>query len=233
MLKPQDLIKLTQKGYNQIAAQFSQTRNYLWKDLEIFNEYIKKGDKILDVGCGNGRFLDFLKDKKIEYLGIDYSENLIKQARERCPDKNFLVENFLEKREKKGEKRVKYDVIVALAVLNHIPNKKLQLKFLENLKQNLKPNGYILMTNWNLFNFKNKKNIWRSFSEFLRLGGRLTTWKSGNKSGNLFYYAFTLRKLKKLAKKVGFKVEHNFYSLKGKKSSWLKGQNLVTIFTNN
>ncbi|PIX02803.1 SAM-dependent methyltransferase, partial [bacterium (Candidatus Gribaldobacteria) CG_4_8_14_3_um_filter_42_11] len=41
---------------------------------------VKDGDKVLDVGCGNGRLVKAFENKKISYLGVDNSEKLIKLA---------------------------------------------------------------------------------------------------------------------------------------------------------
>src|SRR5665647_74780 len=74
------IIEDTARGYDLISEKFTQTRNHLWKDLEFIGSYCKKGDKVLDFGCGNGRLLDFLSKKGINYTGVDISEKLLKEA---------------------------------------------------------------------------------------------------------------------------------------------------------
>lgn len=46
------------------------------------------GKKVLEIGCGLGRWADFFHDKCDSYLGIDYSENLIELA-----NKNYKYDN--------------------------------------------------------------------------------------------------------------------------------------------
>ncbi|MFH1192254.1 MAG: class I SAM-dependent methyltransferase [bacterium] len=41
------------------------------------DKYVKNGMKILDIGCGNGRLLQALENRGIEYVGVDNSRNLI------------------------------------------------------------------------------------------------------------------------------------------------------------
>ncbi len=50
-----------------------------------------KDKKVLDVGCGFGRMSDMFTD----YTGIDPSEEMIKLANERYPDKRFLITDNL------------------------------------------------------------------------------------------------------------------------------------------
>jgi len=66
-------------GYDKIAAQFSQTRNYFWPELAFVKNYIKNGDNILDIGCGNGRFLGFLLNKNPKVLSPSSSLNQLEQ----------------------------------------------------------------------------------------------------------------------------------------------------------
>ena len=78
-----NLLALVKSNYEEIADQFNQTRKkYLWPELIELTKEIKTGDKILDVGCGNGRLLEAFRDKPVSYLGIDNNEKLINLARE-------------------------------------------------------------------------------------------------------------------------------------------------------
>ena len=73
-------------GYDQMAEKFSGTRKNFWGDLEFIADYIETGDAILDYGCGNGRLLEILKDKKISYAGTDVSGKLIDLAKTKYPE---------------------------------------------------------------------------------------------------------------------------------------------------
>jgi ubiquinone/menaquinone biosynthesis C-methylase UbiE len=46
-------------------------------------------DRVLDLGCGAGRWADALAPCVAEYLGIDFSENLLRAARKRVPNAFF------------------------------------------------------------------------------------------------------------------------------------------------
>lgn len=91
--KIDEILTELETGYDQIADKFSETRSHFWPDLAFISSYISDGDKILDFGCGNGRLLEILKDKKIEYEGADVSRKLIDIAKSKYPERNFIKLN--------------------------------------------------------------------------------------------------------------------------------------------
>lgn len=76
------LLDKTRRDYNKIYKQFSNTRNFLWPEMKKFADLVRDNSQVLDLGCGNGRIYAASKSKNIKYLGIDFSEGLIKEARE-------------------------------------------------------------------------------------------------------------------------------------------------------
>ncbi|OGF31958.1 hypothetical protein A2533_01745 [Candidatus Falkowbacteria bacterium RIFOXYD2_FULL_35_9] len=231
--------QITQKSYDQIAGQFSYSRNYVWSDLQVFLEYVNDGDDVLDLGAGNGRMVEFLQDKAVNYLGVDSSRELIKQAKQKFPKFKFQVKDAL-----KINYRNKFDVVIATAVLNHFADEKSRIVVLKNIYRSLKPGGDLLMSNWNMWNEKNPKGM-RKFEKMKKelndenffdkfgvkkseidTGDVLTVW---GEDSVLYYHAFTIEELKELCEKVGFKVVKNYYSLRGVKSTKLKGDNLILV----
>ena len=69
----------------------SKSSNQIIRDLipKVVN---CKNPSILDLGCGNGVLFEYLKNKNYEcnYTGVDFSEPLIKVAREICPEARFI-----------------------------------------------------------------------------------------------------------------------------------------------
>ena len=64
--------------------------------MEFLFDRLKEGDKVLDLGCGNGRFYDFFKKRKVDYVGIDNSERMIEIAKEKHPEARFGVSSGFE-----------------------------------------------------------------------------------------------------------------------------------------
>lgn len=238
------LITQNKKTYNSIAQNFSQTRNKIWPELGFFiKNYIKDGCEVLDVGCGNGRLLGAISENfnNFNYTGIDISEKLIDEAEKKSENSKynsqFLTGDILNLPSNIGGDN-KFDVIFCIAVLNHIPSQKLRELAIKNIFELLKPNGYLLMTNWNLWNFSSSKSWWKLKIPALLNGSIETNCKLdfkdvvthwGQEKLPLYYHAFTKREIKKLLKINGFQIIENYYSLENKKVNRWKAKNLVTI----
>ena len=244
------LLNKTQQDYNRIAHHFSKTRSYIWKDLEYFLKFVSDKDRVLDLGCGNGRLLEIFKYKSINYIGIDSSKKLIKIARKSWTSHvqsriqlasdvqsiKFAVANALNL--PFGENY--FDKIFSIAVLHHIPSKKFRLKFLKEAKRVLKDNGLLILTVWNLWKEKPIKKClnsgFKQFKRFLRLDGKskldfkdiFYPWK--NQKGEIlaqrYIHCFTIRELKKLAQKAGFRIKEIGFLGEQKRNIYLIAKNV-------
>jgi len=226
------ILNLNYQTYNKIALQFKETREKpLWTELYQMRQYVKKGDQILDAGCGSGRLLRLFNKMPVSYTGIDNSSNLLKQAREIWQKKFFTIQGhgsklnyqFLKSEIQQLNFNDNYfDVIFAIASLNHLPA-IYQVQALLEWNRVLKPGGFLLLTNFNLWQFSLKsKTVWSC--GFLGKNV-LTFW---NKE-LLYYYAFTLVGLKHKLRKAGFKVEKAYYAKNGQKVHFWQGHNLVFV----
>ena len=228
----QKLIQKTKQDYQKLAKEFSATRAFPWQELKDLVKYVKPGQKILDAGCGNGRFFQLLRSKKIDYLGIDNCHALIKEAQQKYPFNNFRINDLLNLKFKKNT----FDIIFCIAALQHIPSKKFRFQILQDFYHILKPNGYLIMTNWNLWQ---KKYFWStlkySISSFcnrckeLNLKDVYMPWKARFGIVDRYYHAFTPKELNKLLQNSGFKIKKSYYVKKGQKSNWRNGYNLCTV----
>ena len=203
----QYLLKKTIKDYNRIAGQFSSSRYFVWPELKLFEKYVADGEKILDAGCGNGRLLDFFKGREIDYIGIDNSEKLVEIARNKYPQVKFQVADVLQLPFPDNY----FNKIFSIAVFHHIPSKELRLQFLKEAKRALRPEGFLILTVWNLWpRFKTLKLLFRF--TLLKITGKskldfrdvFVPWQ---KRTDRYIHCFTKRELKKLAKEAGFNIE--------------------------
>lgn len=236
----QSIINKTKSDYNVIAEHFSQTRYVMWKEFDDFARHIKDSDKVLDLGCGNGRFLHYIAKKKIEYVGLDISEQLIKLASWRvrelagcAAEYEFVVGDLASLPFNDSS----FDVVISIATLHHIPSKKLRQKSFQKIAGVLKPGGVFIMTYWNMWEksrvalvIKNiiKKIFGRSKLDFF---DSMRPWKDpqGKTQVERYNHAFTLTEVCKLARESGLIVMEKKYVKKGKKSNFWDGFNGVLI----
>lgn len=189
------ILKKVKEDYNLIADEFDATRQKPWKEFFLCKKYAR--GRVLDVGCGNGRLAYFLKkqikNKTIDYIGIDNSRALIKIAKKNHPFARFRYGDILNIPLGSWF----FDTIFCIAVLHHIPSKNLQLKALKEMKRVLKKSGVLVITVWNLQQKKYKKYIDAKTREAFIPWGQ-------DKKVRRFYYAFTAPEFKQLLKKAGF-----------------------------
>jgi len=221
----QKLIDKITQDYNTIADEFTRTRQYAWREFEALKTLInyentrldyaessaeaRRADKItiLDVGCGNGRLAEIInKIKPVQYTGLDISEKLITNAKQRYPELNFIVSSMLKLPFPEGV----FNVVAAIASLQHIPSEQLRLQALTEFHRVTKPAGLLFMTNWNLDQPKLKKYFVNQYDP----GDALIPWKNG--AGKIlaqrYYHGFTLKELNYLLNATGWQIQQQAYS---------------------
>lgn len=201
------MLSKIREDYNLISTDFSRTRGYLWEESKfLFDDYAKDGDSILDLGCGNGRYYQALKDKNVFYTGVDNSLNLINIAKTKYPEADFVVGDALHLPFEDN----KFNKIYSIAVLHHIPSKELRLQFLKEAKRVLKDEGLLILTNWKFHQVKEwklliKYTILKFFGvSKLDYFDIMEPW--GNQTER-YYHWFRKKELIKLAESAEFKIK--------------------------
>lgn len=126
--------------YNKIAKDwYSDHKSDDWwnEGTDTFISFLGKG-VVLDVGCGGGTKSQYLIQKGLNVVGIDFSEGLLDIARKNVPGTSFLL---LDMREVSTLNQ-KFDGVFTQASLLHIPKKEIQ-KTIDGLVSVLKQNGYL------------------------------------------------------------------------------------------
>lgn len=125
--------KYSKSEYNRIN---NIHKKILYKILKL---KIKKNYKILDLGCGAGRFSNFFtKDLKAQYFGVDTSLSLLKFKRNKKNQKFMHLTNFLDNKEYTKF----FDVIFIFTVLGGITNKKIN-ETKEIIYKTIKNKGFV------------------------------------------------------------------------------------------
>ncbi len=209
--------------YNTISGHFAQTRKKkLWPEILPFIKLIKTDMKVLDIGCGSGRLLTEIKHKRISYLGLDFSKNLLNLAKKRFQNRRFLLRDITTP---KGWHNIgQYDVIFCLGVLHHIPDQLRQHRVLQYMYEHTKPGGFIIISVWNLWQIRFWKYHLRQIKNKFKYGNPSYVWipylvSDGTKvikKVNRFCKAYYAGELIQLVRQAGFKIDTFYYASQDK-----------------
>ena len=202
-----ELLEEVRKNYDKIAKKFSQRRKDLWPEMNfLVDNFVESDDKILDIGCGNGRLLKRLRGKSVRYVGIDFSKALINEARNKFPGYHFQIANAINLPFPNNS----FDKVYAIAFLHHIPSKKARKQVIKESKRVLKERGLLILTVWNLLSKRPiRKKILKNF--LLKIIGKVKLdvfdiflpWMGKNRC---FFHCFRRGELRSLIKEADLRI---------------------------
>lgn len=122
--------------------------------LKIIKKY-KSSGKILDYGCGDGSFLQFMQSKNFSVIGFEPNKKAAKQT-----ELKIGIKHITSSLETINDNSL--DIITLWHVLEHIPNPE---EILLQLKSKLKNNGYLLIAvpNHKSYDAKFYKEHWAAW----------------------------------------------------------------------
>ena len=84
--------------------------------------FIKKGDRVLEIGTSTGYGYELLSKIGIDYVGVDYSEEVIELNKKQYPEAGLTETQWVcgDIRDLKIEEWGRFDVIIAFEVLEHV-----------------------------------------------------------------------------------------------------------------
>lgn len=130
--------------YNKIARDWSGNHggDVWWrKYVEELSNLLPKGAKVLDIGCAQGFKSNYLMLKGFDVTSIDFSEEMIKVARETYPTGKFQVFDLYDLENFPG----KFDCVFSMAVLLHVPPEEI-FQVMKNMSGKLNPGGLCLVS---------------------------------------------------------------------------------------
>ncbi len=187
-----------------------------------FKKEQNKKIRVLEFGCGSGRFATLLNQQfpgKFDYVWIDLSDELLSYASKENPNLTFfqwditkLVKSF---------EQESFDLIVWTSSFQHIPTAKERSYLMKNFYRLLDYDGILLMTNRSLSDWFIKKH-WK-----IVMKARILSWFKMNKWSardllvprtdenwivyERFYHFFSLEELKNLATFSGLTLKKNIF----------------------
>jgi len=146
------LQQLNKDFYSQRANDFSRTRKAAWfgwkKGWPIIFPSLPLKPRNLDLGCGTGRFGQFLIDNiddQFDYTGVDESRELLREARIQFKEIKRL--KFVHSRFEDFQGQPA-NAVVLFGVMHHIPGQINRQKQIVKLSKFILPNGFLIISFW-------------------------------------------------------------------------------------
>lgn len=157
---------------------------------ETASSALTEGNRILDVGCGDGSFSYYIKDKFGRLYGAEISEKAAHIAQ-----KQGVFTTITDLNSSLSYKVNTFDAVTCLDVIEHLPDPRL---LLAEIYRVLRPDGKLVLTTPNFRYFRNlNKLIFKG--TFPHTSPDTFVWGGGH----LHY--FTRKDINTLLERVGFK----------------------------
>lgn len=189
-----DVVGITRHTYDRMAADYSSMVNELVSDswvgeferslLDNFLSLTRSmNPHVLDIGCGNGKDTEYLRQRGASIVGIDYSRGMLEEAKKR------LTEGIICQMDMRslGFLDEAFDGVWANGCIYHVPKNSLFLVLREILRV-LTPNGVLS------FNFK------------IGIGEQLEEAPRSFQRGPRFYAYYKVDEIEKSLRRTGFEV---------------------------
>lgn len=123
-----------QLGYRLLDDDF--------KHLTSLTDRLEKNARILDLGCGNGLPIDkYLVEKGFKVIGIDLSEEQIRQAKINIPSAEFKVMDM----DNLDFENKSYEAVISFHSIYHLPRSGHE-KLIKKIYDILVEGGYLMIT---------------------------------------------------------------------------------------
>lgn len=185
------------KKYNNELFKSDDLKLMIWHKTVL--EYLRKHHfldrKILDVGCGNGNFSNYLSvNHNVNVTGIDFSPESVKIASTKKELFNAKTSAFLVgDAQNLPFKDEEFDLIISCECLEHVPNPQ---RMIDELYRVVKKDGIVILTT------ENYSNAYAYYISYLKLIGK--RFDSGSSVQPIEHF-FVFWRVKKKFKKAGFK----------------------------
>jgi SAM-dependent methyltransferase len=221
------LIELNRQFYQTFAGPFAQTRRRLQPGVKRALENLPLEARILDLGCGNGELWRSLEAMGYhgQYVGVDFSAGLLQIASEsrsatlgrNVPPAVFLQADLSSPDWDRGLPDAGFDLVLAFAVLHHLPGHSLRGQVAAKARQRLAADGRFIFSVWQFLSqkrFLERIQPWEVIglsSSQVDAGDYLLDWRQGG-YGLRYVHHFEGAELEDLAAECGFRHVDEFWS---------------------
>ena len=151
----------------------------------VLDELPEAPRRVLDVGCGHGRFAALLEERipGVAYTGVDASRELLEIARSReglPAGASWQTADVVFETERLPEGP--FDLIAMFAVIHHVPGEGRRATLLRALEERLAPGGTLAVAFWRSVGIDERRDVDWSAAGIdpaeLEPGDRLQTFDS-------------------------------------------------------
>jgi tRNA (uracil-5-)-methyltransferase TRM9 len=151
----QRLLDINRAFYEQFARQFADARSTGQASVRAVLATIADGERVLDVGCGDGRVARALDEmgRSVSYTGVDGSESFVTLARQRAEGLRSVSATFIcaDVAQADWMQRIaagSFDCVLSLAVLHHIPGAAARQRLVQQMADGVAPSGRLIASTW-------------------------------------------------------------------------------------
>ena len=139
--------------YDRIADHFATTREHPWPEVVQFveREATERGgslNRVIDIGCANGRHTELLADHGADPVGIDVSRELLRAGQRRAAERDFSVSWVCGDAARLPIADNTVSVAIYVATLHHLRPRAARIESLNELARVLTPGGRALVSAW-------------------------------------------------------------------------------------
>jgi len=201
-------------GYDSLAEEWDRryenpTIRYRRSiEFNAISKNIKKGDKVLDVGCGSGRHTFFLLEKGCNVTGVDVSPKMLEVLKQKAEKRKYSLPLFLADCNNLPFETESFDVVVSIyGSLTHLQK---PVCCIQEMKRVLRKGGKVVVgveNKWALLPLIRRilRFEWSKIIMLLHKGGKFTTFKKENGQEILIWLQYySLKQLINLFRNVDF-----------------------------